>query len=385
MKRLAMKIAHGFLYIFFVCLFHMLFPVSNLFCSRKKIWIITERGYDARDNGYHLFKFLKNNHPEINCYYTINKKSSDYKNIQNFKNVISHGSLKHIFLFSCAKAKISSTVNGFAPNKYYAKYMLKHHLQGLNVGIKHGIFKNIHPNYFKKNSHLDLLICGAQPEFEFVKSSFGFNEDEVAYCGLARFDNLHNNNEREQILLMPTFRNYLENLNDEEFMATKYFKKWDELLKKIDENIANETKVVFYIHAVFQKYVDIFENRYKNVVIAKFDEYDVQQLLKESKLLVTDFSSVFFDFAYMRKPLVFYQFDEDEYYSKHYQKAYFDYRRDGFGDVCIDSDLAIKSIYSVIDNKFKLDKKYLTNVEHFFPLFDNNNCERICERILAKL
>lgn len=385
MKKLILKIIHGILYCYFICLFWFLFPISNLFLKSKKIWIITERGYDARDNGLHLFKFLQQTHHEVNCYFTIKKKGSDFKNVKDCKNVIEHGSLKHIFLFSCAKVKISSTVNGFAPNKYYAKYMLKHHLQGINVGIKHGIFKNIHPNYFKQNSHLDLVICGAQPEYEFVKKEFGFREDEVAYCGLARFDNLHNSNVKNQILVMPTFRNYLSDLNEEDFRITDYFQKWDELLTKLDKNPFDKFDVVFYLHAVFQKYVTIFENRYKNIIVAKFEDYDVQQLLKESKVLVTDFSSIFFDFAYMRKPTVYYQFDENEYYTKHYTKAYFDYRSDGFGDVCTNSESVRASLDKILASDCMLQDGYLRNINKFFPVYDNLNCERIYERICEKI
>ena len=363
----------------------MLFPFSNLFLGRKKIWIINERGYDARDNGYHFFKYVVNNHPEVKCYYAIHKKSSDYQNVRGFKNVIEQGSLKHIFLFSCAKAKISSQVNGYAPNKYYAMYLKKHHLQGKNIGLKHGIFKNIHKNYFKENSHLDLIIAGAKPEYEFIKENFGFKEEEVAYCGLARFDNLHNQEVKNQILVMPTFRIPLGGLSDEEFRKTEYFEKWDSLLKKLDTELGTKTNVVFYIHAMFQKYVHLFEGQYKNIIVAKFADFDVQQLLKESALLITDFSSVFFDFAYMNKPAIYYQFDEEFYYSHHYKKGYFDYRKDGFGKVCIDGNECLEEVKRLFSNSFVLDNQYEDRIQTFYPLHDDKNCERIFEKVVTIL
>ena len=385
MKRIFSKIGHGIAYIFYIVLFWCLFPISNLFLNKRRIWIINERGYDARDNGYHFFKYVKEKHPEIRCYYAIHKKSSDYKNVKDFKDVIEQGSLKHIFLFSCARAKISTQVYGYAPNKYYVMYMRKHHLQGKNIGLKHGIFKNIHSNYFKNNSYLDLVIAGAKPEYEFIKENFGFNENEVAYCGLARFDNLHNLECKEQILVMPTFRIPLGGLSDDEFLATDYFKKWNEVLAKLDKEISKDIKVVFYIHAVFQKYAHLFDGRYQNVFVAKFADYDVQQLLKESKLLITDFSSVFFDFAYMRKPAIYFQFDEEFYYSHHYEKGYFDYRRDGFGRVCVDGDECLKETKRLVDNNFSLDNEYKDRIEQFFPLKDANNCERIFEKVASIL
>ena len=44
-----------------------------------------------------------------------------------------------------------------------------------------------------------------------------------------------------------------------------------------------------------------------------------------------DYSSIAFDFAYMKKPLIYYQFDQDKYYTNHFAKGYFDCERDGFG------------------------------------------------------
>ena len=102
--------------------------------------------------------------------------------------------------------------------------------------------------------------------------------------------------------------------------------------------------------------------------MVNFGERDVQQLLKESLLLVTDFSSVYFDFAYMHKPVIYFQFDEDAFYDEHYHKGYFDYRRDGFGDVCLNVTSVVKSITEVFINQFNMDKKYLDRTTRFFTL-----------------
>ena len=155
--------------------------------------------------------------------------------------------------------------------------MQKHHLQGKNIGLKHGIFKNIHPNYFKKNAHLDLVICGAKPEFEFIRDNFGYKESEVAYCGLARFDTLGTTDTFHQILIMPTFRIPLSGLSLDEFIKTEYYNKWLGFLQELDIKFGNLNgfKVIFYLHAVFQKYISAFKGKLKNIEIANFDDYDV--------------------------------------------------------------------------------------------------------------
>ena len=58
-----------------------------------------------------------------------------------------------------------------------------------------------------------------------------------------------------------------------------------------------------------QRFLDEFTTCSERIIIADWKKYDVQGLLKESALLITDLSSVFMDFAYMRKPMIYYQFD----------------------------------------------------------------------------
>ena len=62
------------------------------------------------------------------------------------------------------------------------------------IFIQHGIIKETIESVMYKNTKCDLFICGAKPEYEFVKSTFGYPDGYVQYTGLARFDNLHENN-----------------------------------------------------------------------------------------------------------------------------------------------------------------------------------------------
>ena len=128
--------------------------------------------------------------------------------------------------------------------------------------------------------------------------------------------------------------------------------------------------------------IKVLEN--ECVSIADFDHYDVQTLLKESKMLITDYSSILFDFSYMRKPELLYQFDENEFYGKHYQRSYFDHRRDGFGTVCENENELVTNILNVCENKFSLSNQFKENIDKFFTIYDDSNCERIYQAIVKK-
>jgi len=92
--------------------------------------------------------------------------------------------------------------------------------------------------------------------------------------------------------------------------------------------------LVFYPHIEMQKHLAQFHTDSARVYLADSTTHDVQQLLLDCALLITDYSSVFFDVAYLEKPELYYQFDETEFRQYHYKQGYFDYRRDGFGPVC---------------------------------------------------
>ena len=56
------------------------------------------------------------------------------------------------------------------------------------------------------------------------------------------------------------------------------------------------------------------------ITVASAETHDMQELMKSAEMMITDYSSVYFDMFYMKKPVVFYQFDEEEFRSFHYEE-----------------------------------------------------------------
>jgi len=79
-----------------------------------------------------------------------------------------------------------------------------------------------------------------------------------------------------------------------------------------------------------------------------------------SSLLITDYSNLFFDFAYLKKPIIYTQFDYEEYRKTQYKKGYFDYTIHGFGPVCYNLECTITKIISKLAGNCNLEKKYLS-------------------------
>ena len=354
----------------------------------RNAWIISERGNDARDNGYFFYRYLCVNHPGINVWYSISSSSADFPKIQSLGKWVEYASFKHYIVYAASILRISSSMWGgdLPVHDYFFKLRKYMSHKRKFVFLKHGIIKDYLPQHCVSSGTPDLYICGAKPEYDYVKANFGHPEGVVKYTGLARFDNLHNIKTKNQVLIMPTFRTWLQGKNEKEVARSEYVRLWNEVLN--DERIQNclkkhQLKLIFYPHHVLQKYVDLFKSDNDGRVVAKFKDYDVQQLLIESKLLVTDFSSVFFDFGYMNKPVIYYQFDREKYIHNHYDftQGYFSYDENGFGPVAFDHDTLVKEILESIEDNYAVSDEYQKRMDMFFPLNDSNNCDRIFKEV----
>ena len=363
-------------------------PLGCLIYLIRDIYIVCERGTDARDNGYHMFKYMIEHHPQKNVYYIIDKKSVDYHKVAELGRVIDYKSWKHVLYFIAARKKISSHYLGYAPGVPYLFLKFQRYLKipGKHIFLQHGVIKDDLVGLHVDQAPMDLFVCGAKPEYEFVKNVFGHPEGVVCYTGLARYDNLHGYATTRDILVMPTWRMYLSDLSNEDFIRSDYYVHWNEVLKNSRLSAMlqkHNLRLVFYPHYEMQKFVDCFKIENENIVIANFNDYDVQKLLMDSKLLITDYSSVFFDFAYMKKPCIYYQFDKNKFYSQHYKQGYFDYSKNGFGEVATDIEELLEALKKNLDLNFSLETNYLERIDHFFELHDTHNCERIFEAVEA--
>jgi len=365
----------------------VLLPFAKARYHGKQIWLVCERGTDARDNGYHMFRYLRKEHPETDAWYIITKDSVDFDKVNSLGNVVPAGSLQHWMLYIVAEKILTAFEPHFCPSpshRFY-KYIRKKNHQAI-VFLQHGVIGNDLPLYHQERSGFDIFICGAKPEYDYVSRTFNYTHGEVRYTGLARFDALHNLETKRQLLIMPTYRKWFRNQTTEEVAGSDYVRLWQSLLcnpRLTELTEKYDFDVVFYPHALMQDYIKLFSSTFHRIIIADSRKYDVQPLLTESAMMITDYSSVQFDFAYMEKPMVYYQFDETEVFDKHVGRGYFDYRESGFGEMAETEERLLSLIGEYADSGFMLKPLYRHRIEGFFPLHDNHNCERIYREIVT--
>ena len=347
----------------------------------RHVWLVSERGDDARDNGYWFYRYLREEQKQVNARYIITADSPDSEKIARLGGAVRYRSFQHYLLYYCADKLISTHVQPCAPD-----LMIHYHLankgiraRGKQVFLQHGIIKDEMQWLRRGNLYIDLFVCGAKPEYDYIHREFGFPEGVAQYLGLCRFDNLlRAAGHQRMILVMPTWRGAHYPSGDT-FRQTAFCRAYQSLLESPELHALLKTfncRMVFYPHIEMQKHMDCFHTTNPRVEIATSATHDVQQLLMDCGILVTDYSSVFFDVAYLRKSVFYYQFDEAEFRKYHYQQGYFDYRRDGFGPVLTDEKTLLESLQACLEQNMRPSETYTERMDAFFPLHDGKNCAR---------
>lgn len=362
---------------------------------KQDIWIISENGDDSKDNGIAFFRYLERQGKEKNIYYVISKNMVEQCKVDmNPKHVLVQNSLKHIIYTMACKNYISSQLASSFPysNIFFNLYHMNI-FQFNYVFLQHGITQNFVECFTKENSKIRLFCCAANPEYQFVKEKFGYKDEEIEKTGFCRYDNLLNEKvENKDILMMFTWRKDYEILDEskielkkQEFKESEYYKNIQGLIqdRRIIEMLKkNNSTLYLCIHDNMKHYKDCFEVKDEHIkIVDKNSEKTVDELIRECRYLVTDFSSVAFDFAYTNKPVQYFQFDYEEFRRKHLKEGYFDYSEDGFGKVSYNLENCINNILEMDNSQFEVAEIYKARTQDFFCYQDMKNCERTYQAI----
>lgn len=353
----------------------------------KDIWLIGERTNTYQDNGMYFFKYLQKNHPEIESYYVIDQ---DCLGVVNSKNVLVFNSLKHKLYFCAARVYANSHYDAAYPRTCLMQKRYRIASKTKNVFLQHGITNSDVSQYYgKAASDINMFVCAVPVEKRVAVRDFGYQDEEAPLTGFARFDGLNDMNAQPQILLMPTWRRSLQDCSEEDFLQTDYYKYLYQFLTSnwlheflLQQNI----RLKFAPHYEMTPYLYLFEDfKDSRIDIVNTAQVSVQTLLKESALLITDVSSVQFDFAYMQKPIIYYQWDYDEITKTHLGKGYFNFENDGFGPICKTLEALKDTLKSMSDTNWQMSADYAQRVDAFFKYRDTKNCERIYNAIMNRL
>lgn len=377
----------------FTALFLNQFPHSG---KDSEKWLIGGAlGEHFDENSAALFKYIRKNHPDINIYWVVNKNAECIPEIKKYGKFIYRHTIKTGLTALNAKVIICTHSISADICRLSQKYFKK----PLSVYIDHGIrgFKR-HP---KNSFDFDIITSSGCIEKKFKTKWEGTSGKNVHITGLPMQDTLLvknkkyiKHNENRKILFMPTWRPWLvtrKNLffsGRKQLVNSEYFKIILDLLKNRDlkqylkeKNITLECLLHRNMHIFYNEFKHIFSNNH--IKLADIN-INVQDCLVSADLLITDYSSVCFDFMLLNKPVIFFQFDRDRY--RKAVEPLIDYETDLFGPVTFTVNGLISEIRKTADNNFKYNYSKHQNIKDgFIKYSDSKNCERVLKVIQDKL
>ncbi|MDO5818785.1 MAG: CDP-glycerol glycerophosphotransferase family protein [Methanobrevibacter sp.] len=246
---------------------------------------------------------------------------------------------------------------------------------------------------FRDNSLLWQYLISQNPfSSEIFRSAFDF-KGEMLEIGYPRNDILINRNNAEDIdeikgrfnipkdkkiiLYAPTWRDNQYHDNNEYKFATEMD------FDKMHKELGDEYTLIVKFHYLVKENIDW--SRYDNFVIECDAEWDIQELYLISDMMITDYSSVMFDYSILKRPMIFFAYDLDNY-KNNLRGFYFDMFEEVPGPICQTNEEMIEFIknYTEEDYQTQFGEKYKKWSEKFNPFDDGNASKKVIELIRNK-
>lgn len=361
-------------------LFYYVFS-TILKVNDKKISFLSDSNEVMRDNFEFVYSELKRRNIDLEYFIMLKGSVKDQK------------SYKEIFLlaYNLATSKII-LLDDYYPMIYPLR--IRKNAELIQLWHAVGAFKKFGYSRIgkpggplitaKDHKNYTRVIVSSKYVRPFYAEGFGIDIDKVVPTGIPRtdifFDENYINKKREELLNKHPF------LNDKKIILyaptfrgngqqSAYFP-FDQLdLKKVYEALDEDTVFIIKMHHFVKEKVQI-PIQYSNAIYDFTDLEKINDILFISDLLITDYSSVCFEFALLNKPMVFYCFDLEEY--THSRDFYTPFQEFAPGPICrnLDELLPIMNEYCQLRT---MDQRKFTN--KYFDHFDGRSTDRVVQLV----
>ncbi|WP_345148323.1 bifunctional glycosyltransferase/CDP-glycerol:glycerophosphate glycerophosphotransferase [Arthrobacter ginkgonis] len=380
--------------------FSSLRPVRRLFANA---WVLMDRDENANDSAEHLFRYLRKHRRDINAWFVLKKDTPDWHRLkkEGFKRLVPHGSLLWKALCLNARHIVSSHADVYVHDPF--RLGSGHKPTWKFTFLQHGVIKDDLSRWLNAKP-ITNFVTTTPAEFASIAgngSPYVFTTRETHLTGLPRHDRLARlarkasaKAEKRSIVVMPTWRQDLAGLQlqaggwareiNPAFFESEFHHEWSGVLRSPRlAALAREhgLEVVFVPHPNLKPYVPLMELP-AHVTVKTYDQDDVQEILSRAAVVVTDYSSVAFDAAFIRRPIAYFQFDKAAVFGgAHITKpGYFSYERDGFGPVATGFDELMDNVAAALDPAGTAGtalEEYRERMERTFTLPQDGACARV--------
>lgn len=240
-----------------------------------------------------------------------------------------------------------------------------------------------HKEFTDNTKDWQYLISQNSYSSEIFKRAFAFN-GEMLEIGYPRNDILISKNNEKDIDEIKTRLNipkdkkiilYAPTWRDDEYYEKDVYKFTTEMdFDRMHKEFGDDYTLIIKMHYLIKENRDW--SKYDNFIIECNSDWDIQELYLISDMMITDYSSVMFDYALLKRPMIFYTYDLDKYKNT-LRDFYFDMVSDVPGPICKSNDELIDFIknYNEEDYALEFGKKY-KEFNDKFNEFDNGNASK---------
>jgi len=377
------------LYAFIFKLFGIVLPK----CDRV---IIFESflGKQFSDNPRAIYEYIKEHYPEYKLYWSVERKS-----IQKFKkyNVkfVKRFSFRWLVLMNCSKYWITnSRLPLWIPKSRRTIYVQTWHgtpLKKLGIDIEEVQMAETTTEKYKRefileSSKWDYLISPNAYSTGIFKRAFNFNKT-IIESGYPRNDYLINNNNKTEVnkikqkLGLPKDKKiilYAPTWRDNQFYSKGHYKFNLNLdLDLLNEKLSNDFILLFRMHYLISENLTL--SGYDGFIFDLSDHEDIRELYLIADILITDYSSAFFDYSILERPIIFYVYDIDEY-RNNIRGFYINFEDEVPGPIVNNTKQLIETIRT-IDMERNLFEKIVNFKHKYCYLEDGNSSKRVVKTI----
>lgn len=377
----------------------MAFVLIGRLLPAKKQLIIFESflGKQYSDNPRAIYEYLKKHHPEYQMFWSLDKSWKAKAGID--LPVLKRFSLKWLWLMPRAEFWVTNsrmplwlekpkhtiylqTWHG-TPLKKLAADMKEVHMPGTTT-------ETYKENFIKEARRWDVLISPNAYSTAIFRRAFQFNKT-ILETGYPRNDILINNNNAEAIsnikaaLGIPAGKKvilYAPTWRDDEFFEKGKYKFTLQLdLDELHRALGSQYVVLLRLHYLIANRLDI--EKYKGLV-HDFSNYDdIRELYLASDVLITDYSSVFFDYLCLKRPIIFYTYDIDTYRDK-LRGFYFDFEKEAPGPLVKTTEEVIGAITEIAANQFQPPEAVEKFHQEFCRLEKGVSAKKVVESVFLE-
>ena len=357
-----------------------LYYISFFIPKNKNIWVFGAWfGEKYADNSKALFEFVNNNDKEIFAVWlTQSKIVFKYLKLKGM-NVHYTYSLKGYYYSAIAKFVFVSTgmhdINRFVSTNNI-KVQLWHGtpLKKIMYDVGSGptvselllFFKQIFMPFDFNN--YKYLLSSTNNINDSLNSAFLDKIENIIIKGYPRNDQLFSCNKESLITFLPTHR------GEGNGGIQKIFNSFDSI--KIDSFLMkNNYKLKIKPHFYDLDNVNIIESKVISVIK---EDIDLYELLSKTDILITDYSSVYFDFLLLDRPIIFTPFDMKEYLNKD-RELYYNYNDVTPGPKCKDWNEVMNEIEKLMNGEDNYRKERKKTNNDFNKYQDGNSSKRVYE------